>query len=96
MFDNIKIDIKRYLVTENVNNISGAIDLFLFNYPLWVIISYRFGKWVREHFKIPILSIILKIITKLFHSLLGLLAGIQIHFETKIGAGLYIGHTGMS
>lgn len=95
MLDNCKNDIRRYIVTEDAEGLMQYIDLFLFNYSLWVILSYRLGRWVRQNFNIPILTQLFKIITKVFHSILGLLTGIQIPFEAKIGPGLYIGHTGM-
>lgn len=95
MFDNIKQDIRRYIITEDVKNLRDKIDLFLYNYSLWVILSYRFGRWVRHYFRVPILNIILKIISRFTHSILCLVTGLQLPFEVKIGPGLYIGHTGM-
>ncbi|MFH1460557.1 MAG: serine acetyltransferase [Candidatus Omnitrophota bacterium] len=94
MFNTVKKDIQKYIATDDVKGIGAKIYLFAFNYSLWVIISYRFGRWVRYNFKIPILKQILKIITKILHEILGMITGIQIQFETKIGSGLYIGHTG--
>jgi serine O-acetyltransferase len=95
MFDNVKNDIKRYIKTEDVCCFSDIISLFFYNQSLWVILSYRSGRWVRTKFNIPVIRFILKISTRIIHEILCLLTSIQIPFETKIGPGLYIGHNGM-
>ncbi|MFA5118295.1 MAG: serine acetyltransferase [Candidatus Omnitrophota bacterium] len=96
MLENVKKDIRRYMLTDNETpGIRGVFDLVLFNYSLWVILSYRFGVWVREHCRVPLVRQVLKLATRISHNLLGLLTGIQIPFEAQIGPGLYIGHTGM-
>lgn len=95
MFDTVSVDIRRYMRTEDVDSLGGLFELFIFNYSLWVVISYRFGVWVRHDFNIPILKQLLKLITRVEHELLCLITGIYIRFETNIGPGLYIGHTGM-
>jgi serine O-acetyltransferase len=95
MFDNVRKDIRRYMITDEVKSLRGGLELFLYNYSLWVIISYRFGRWVRRDFRVPVIKTLLKIITKFTHSLTCLITGIQIPFETEVGPGLYIGHTGM-
>ena len=95
MFPNVKRDIRRNIATEDVKNFRQLIELFLFNYSLWVILSYRFGRWARKDCRIPAVALLLKIITRLTHGPLCLITGIQIPFETEIGPGLYIGHTGM-
>jgi serine O-acetyltransferase len=95
MLENVRVDIRRYFVTDGVDNLGGVLNLFLFNYSLWVILSYRFGRWVRCGFRVPVIGQLLKLLTRVVHSILGLLTGIQIPFETVIGPGLYIGHTGM-
>jgi len=95
MFDNVKSDVNRYIKTEEVSRFRDMIGLLFFNQSLWVILSYRFGRYIRIRFNIPIIKLMLKISTRIFHEMLCLLTGIQISFETKIGPGLYIGHNGM-
>jgi serine O-acetyltransferase len=94
-FKNIKQDIERYIVTESIKSWRDVAELFLYNYSLWVIVSYRFGRWIRMEFKIPIVKTIFKVLTRFSHSLICLITGIQIPFEATIGQGLYIGHTGL-
>lgn len=94
MLNYIKKDFRRYLVTEEARSGREILNLLLFNFSFWAITSYRLGRWVRTEFRIPIIRLIFKIITKIFHSIISLLTGIQIPFETSIGPGLYVGHTG--
>jgi serine O-acetyltransferase len=94
MFENVKMDIKRYIATDEAYSLSQKLNLFFFNFSLWAILSYRFGRWVRHEFHIPIVKPVLKVITRVVHALIGLLTGIQLPFETVIGPGFYIGHTG--
>jgi len=94
MFENIQQDIKRYMLTDDVSSYRSFINMLLTNPSLWVICSYRLGRWVRRDCRIPIARDFLKLITKIIHEILCLLTGIQIRFEATIGPGLYIGHTG--
>ena len=95
MFENVKADIGRYVVTEDASGVNKFIYMFFTNPSLWVIISYRFGRWIRNEFNIFIIKSLLKLFTMPIHQILCLLTGIQIPFETKIGKGFYIGHYGM-
>lgn len=94
MFKNIKCDLRKYLKTGKNINFIEKIYLFLFNWAIWVVVSYRFGRWVREQVKIPVVRELLKIISRIIHELLCLLTGIIIPLEAKIGPGLYLGHVG--
>lgn len=94
MFENVKQDLQRYILTDDVTSVRRFIVMVISTPSLWVIISYRLGRWVRTKFTIPIFQQVLKLMTKMLHELLCLLTGIQIGFETKIGPGLYIGHSG--
>jgi len=95
MFETVKQDIHKYMVTEDVENIGQAVNVFLFNDSLQLILSYRFGRWVRNECRIPVVRAVLKIITIITHELACRLTGISIHFENRIGPGFYIGHTGL-
>jgi serine O-acetyltransferase len=92
MFENVKADIRRYIDTENIRTFGGLVELFLFNYALWIVLSYRFGRWVRYGLKVPVLKQILKLITRFTHEILTLLTGFYVSFDAKIGPGFYIGH----
>src|SRR5512136_2090967 len=94
MFENIKKDIKRYNLTEDAKSFLQIVYMFLLTESLWVLLSYRFGRWVRHDLRIPVLKHILKILTLFSHKALCLLTVLDIQFDTKIGAGFYIGHSG--
>lgn len=95
MFNVVKQDMRRHLLTDDeIGGFRGVIELLVFNHSFWVILSYRFGRWVRRNCRVPVLRELLKIMTRFWHAWLGLLTGIQIPFDTEIGPGLYIGHTG--
>ncbi|MGV8056429.1 MAG: serine O-acetyltransferase [Smithellaceae bacterium] len=94
MFHAVKEDFLRYVKTEDVESIRSFFDLLFFNECLWVVLSYRFGRWVRTDLHVPVVKTIAKVLSKLLHKCLGLLTGIQINFESNIGPGLYIGHSG--
>jgi serine O-acetyltransferase len=94
MFDIVKRDIQRYIVTENVKTRRELVDLFLFNESLWYILFYRLGCWARTECNVPIFNLLLKIITRFLCKFMSIVTGYQIPFEAKIGSGLYIGHIG--
>lgn len=94
MFKNLKEDISKYLKTGGNKTFMEALYIFLFNYAIWVVISYRIGQGIRRNFKIPIVGYLLKFLTRALHEILSLFTGIHIPFETTIGPGLYLGHTG--
>ncbi len=94
-FPNVRKDIARYIVIEEAYSFRRKLDLFLFNYSLLAILTYRFGRWARFSCRLPLIKQFCKIISRPIHAWMELLTGIQIPFETKIGPGLYIGHTGM-
>lgn len=91
----MKADIRRYVHTEEVTSTFQFIHMALFTESLWFVVSYRFGRWVRGSFRVPLITPLLKIISKIIHKIISLITGIQIPFETQIGPGLYIGHSGM-
>lgn len=90
----IECDIKRYYATDKPKTYREKVYTF-FNMSLLVIISYRFGKYIRDKFHIILIKQFLMITSRIIHSMLCILSGIKIDFETDIGPGLYIGHSGM-
>lgn len=95
MLENVKEDIRRYIVTEDIATTRQLLSMYMENFSLWYILSYRFGRWVRQKCRVPFLRQVLMVCTRMTHNLLSLLTGIQIGFDAKIGKGLYIGHHGM-
>ncbi len=87
MFSNLKADIRRY-VTQPEDT-----KYFLFEQGLWALVVYRFGRWVRT-VRIPILSLLLKILAFVFLKFIEITTGISIPASAQIGKGFYIGHFG--
>jgi len=94
MFIIIKADIRRYVATEDINTRTKFLLILPFAYSLWSVLSYRFGRWARYECKIPVISLLLKILSRIIHEFVMLLTHIQIPFGVTIGKGLYIGHIG--
>jgi len=94
-FEYIKADIYRYLDPSKRNSRSMFLRILVTIYDreeLWAIFSYRFGRWVFQKFRIPILRKILIIFYDLLAKVNRLLTGINIWLQADIGKGLYIGH----
>jgi serine O-acetyltransferase len=81
-------DIRRYTTLLEKKNIFSVLYLFAFSPGLWVIVSYRFGRWIRIRFKVPVLQQLLKLISLLGHFFLSLIShfgGIVINPNVVIG-----------
>lgn len=62
--------------------------------PLWLIMSYRMGRWIQKNVSLPILRPSLKIMHVTFSKIVDLLFIGEISLEAEIGKGFYIGHYG--
>ena len=87
MFPNLSADIKRY-IKEPKDNI-----YLIFEQGVWAIVVYRFGRWTRT-VKIPLVSLVFKIISFLLFKSIEIITGISLPVSAEIGKGLYIGHFG--
>ena len=87
MFPNLSADIERY-IKEPKDKI-----YLIFEQGVWAIVVYRFGRWTRT-VKIPLVSLVLKIISFLLFKSIEIITGISLPVSVEIGKGLYIGHFG--
>ena len=97
MMEYFKEDIKRYFtVSEIAHGISGwkMIKKVLLTEPLWMILLYRYGRWLHMCINIKIVRFFLKIPYCFFARVLEILLGISIPWNADIGKGFYIGHYG--
>jgi len=62
--------------------------------PLWIILLYRYGRWLHIHFKVPVIKTILGIPYSVITNVLEIILGIHIPWTADIGKGFYIGHFG--
>lgn len=69
----------------------------IFLYPaLWAIGVYRFGNWVVNKCKIPIIKQILFIVYFILKRLTEMITDIEIGATAEIGGGLYLGHNAVT
>ena len=91
MFEVLKSDLRRYL--QKGMPLSTRIEVVVCTPGIWVICIYRMGsrvskisnRVIRKGLMIPL---------RLLQVLIGVPAGIDISFDTRIGKGFYIGHYG--
>lgn len=93
-WENYKADLKRYILTPEEKTFKNCLRILFFNEELWFLFWFRVGQWSRQECNVPIVKSLLNVITRIMHRLIGLITGIDIDFSTKIGKGLYIGHSG--
>lgn len=93
--ETLKHDIRRYIATDELRTLSDYLMFFFFNETFWFVLNFRIGQWVRTHFRVPLLTTFVKIITFIIGKILSLITGYQIPFSVLIGDGLYIGHSGL-
>lgn len=94
MFSYVREDIKMYL--EKSNHLSAVKKFFylIFCQELHAVLIYRFGRWSKYEFKIPIISILFRMIYFVLRKMSEMLIGVAIWPESKIGPGLKIEHFG--
>ncbi len=89
MFENIKADIRRQIKNPNDKN-----NLYLFfEQGIWAVAVYRYGRWAKT-VKIPILSLLLKVIAFILFKLTEITSGISLPASADIGKGFLVGHFG--
>lgn len=93
MFDNVIEDLDVYSYRLGFQRWSAILMIFM--YPtIYPVLIYRYGYWVMNNFKFPIIKYILFIVYFLFKRISELLTGIEIAHDAKIGKGLYVAHLG--
>ncbi len=89
MFERFKADINRFSRMEPGKSL---LMVLLTKEGLWAIAEYRFNHWVHYDLKMPVIRPLLKIFGAIAHKIIGLVTGIELPKETRIGQGLYIPH----
>ncbi|OAS17175.1 serine O-acetyltransferase [Paenibacillus oryzisoli] len=91
---NLRADINRYVKVGSHVSVVSKMKMFLLHEPLWYLIIYRAGSYVRDHMRIPVIKQVLYIILFILHKCVSIVMGIQIPLGTKIGKGVYLPHYG--
>lgn len=90
MFEDLKVDINRYIVLRH----KSWLFLLLTGQGLRAISEYRFSYWVRKHVHFIVVRQVLKLSSFLWHKLIQIATRISIASEAHIGKRLYIAHFG--
>lgn len=96
-FECLKEDIKRYF---GPGEYSGRIGVWMVvkkiykEETLWIIILFRFKRWLDNEFSAPILKPILKKLFALVYIPSAIILGIHIHSQAQIGKGFRLIHPG--
>ncbi len=87
-------DLGRYFVLMEDRRFIPVLKVWLYTPGLWIIFLYRLGQYIKS--KTDRLRLFKPVgwAYSYFYFLISLLTGILIPIESKIGAGLYIGHWG--
>jgi serine O-acetyltransferase len=90
----LRRDLRRYFVLLPEPTTASKLRLILSTPGIWFIVSYRLGRWARRNVRLSSVRGVLRIPTGALHFFVSLVTQIDIGFDTEIGAGLYIGHSG--
>lgn len=86
-------DFRRYTPGGPPKSWRGRLQVLWDNEALWAIATFRFGQYLREEAS-PRTRRALKVPFSLAHRAVRMALGIHLFPQTRIGAGLYIGHCG--
>jgi serine O-acetyltransferase len=90
----LRLDLRRYFVLLASPRAVDRLRLVATTPGIWYIVSYRLGRWVRREVRVPIVTQVLKAATFAVHLCLSVVMTMEISFDTEIGGGFYIGHSG--
>jgi serine O-acetyltransferase len=96
-FRYLKHDLYRYFYPDDaVLKVSlwKKLEQIVFTQAIWVIVVYRFQRWVMLECRIPVVKHVLRVVSAPVELLVQTLTGINIQAGCEIGPGLYIGHYG--
>ncbi|WP_246302755.1 serine O-acetyltransferase [Paenibacillus plantarum] len=94
MITYLRADIHRYVKVGNHISLLSKMKMLILHEPMWYLIIYRAGSYVKDHVKIPVIKQLLYIILYILHKFFSVVMGIQIPLGTKIGKGVYLPHYG--
>lgn len=81
-------DIDRYVVLGK-----GAWWIYMLTAPgFWVLAQYRFSRWVKYHFHVPVIRQFLRLFCAISQKLVELLLNCEFPNSAQIGRGLLINH----
>ena len=90
-------DFRRYLALYPGyphQSLGRRIRIALTEETFWVIFWYRFGRWARTEFRVPVLRWVCGAFYKVVARLVRITWGISLPAECEVGPGLYFSHFG--
>jgi serine O-acetyltransferase len=90
----LRQDLRRYFVLLPDPTTADLLRTVVTTPGIWYVVSYRLGRWVRREVRVPVLRQVLKAATFAVHLCLSVVMTMEISFDTEIGGGFYIGHSG--
>ena len=88
MFSNLREDLHRY------GGPGQQVKALLLAPRVWAIVNYRFARWAYTARMPSVARVPLKILARLFTSLIEMVTSVELSPQTAIGAGLFIPHAG--
>jgi serine O-acetyltransferase len=88
MLGELRQDIDRYSYMKN----SYWLKALMGNQGLWLMVQYRFSRWVHFHFQVPVLRLGLKLVGAITQKFLEMITGVEIPNRAEIGGGLFMPH----
>lgn len=89
MLENFRSDLDRYTV---MNGDVHWLRRILFKQGIWVLMQYRFSRWVYEDFHVPCIRQILRVFCFFWQKLVEITTGVELPNRAKLGKGVFIPH----
>jgi serine O-acetyltransferase len=88
MLADLRLDIDRYAYMKTGHWLKSLVS----NQGLWVMVQYRFSRWVHFHVHIPGVRLILKLLCAISRKSIEVLMGVELPNRAEIGGGLFMPH----
>jgi serine O-acetyltransferase len=98
MLGDLRQDLDRYVymppqpLTMVRPSVWRAIRVLLSCQGMWVMVQYRFSRWVHFHFHIPVLRSLLKLVCVIWQKLIEMVTCVELPNRAEIGGGVFMPH----
>lgn len=88
MLADLRLDIDRYAYMKTGHWLKSLLS----NQGLWVMVQYRFSRWVHFHCHVPGLRMVLKVLCAIGQKIIEILTGVELPNRAEVGGGLFMPH----
>jgi serine O-acetyltransferase len=88
MLADLQLDIDRYTYMQKSNWLLSLLG----RQGMWVMLQYRFSRWVHFYMHIPGLRLILKFLCAISQKVVEILTGVELPNRAEIGGGVFMPH----